>query len=520
WVFVGYAEYDQDTDMPQDFLLARDSLGQLLWMTPVPYTAASRGPVGRRTTSLDVLSDGSIVMAGWVFVCDVGWSYTSGVVRLDQSGGILWEHPYEFEEDVSIDVLALNGTDKIAASTTRKVMILDLNGEQLTEWDCPITPIQSMLWDSDTTILMLTDRFLLRMKWDGTPAGGQDLTVAGLDLVLSNDSIVVLTTDSIIRVAPDMVIGPRHSITGYPGTALELLERDGGLFIMTDEAIIPLDDTNVPQSLVELDLIEGHTIGDGVLIEDGLLTAGNMRYESKSAGIVRSYLMDGSAQEHDMDIGIEASVDSTWFEPWGSPALGALYSFVDIRVRITNHSTVVVNEIVLTTLSPFVISYCINESYNEYLHDLGLAPGASTEVVLHGLHWRYHADPPTTTYASDVCVDALSPNNLMDRSLENNHSCTTASFTNTVGMGEQSIGVFVQVSPNPFTDHIFLRSSTTGPLQLTLLDATGREVFTSRISSSSSTARIDLPDLTEGVYLLRTTDDKQQWTGRLVRAAE
>ena len=224
--------------------------------------------------------------------------------------------------------------------------------------------------------------------------------------------------------------------------------------------------------------------------------------------------------QQDVDVGIEASIDPAWFEPWGLPANGALYSYVNVWVRITNNSTSVLDELVLTTECPYVIGYCVNNAHNAYLHDLDLAPGVSTDILLQDVHWRYHAEPPTSTYTSDVCVQALSPNDLMDRWLEDNHSCTVASFTNTVGIGEFGDNFLGAVSPDPFTDHLLLRSSNIGPMNVTLLDATHREVLTSQAARSIGPTRIDLPELTEGIYFLRAIDGNGQWTQRLVKAGD
>ena len=121
-----------------------------------------------RTTNLDVLGDGSIVTAGRVFGCDVA-TFESGVTRLDGTGSILWERSFEIAEGY-MDVLAPGSTDKIAVSISDPIMVIYLSGEPLGSWGSPVRPVQAMLWDSDTTLLMLADTVLLKMKWDGTPS--------------------------------------------------------------------------------------------------------------------------------------------------------------------------------------------------------------------------------------------------------------------------------------------------------------------------------------------------------------
>lgn len=81
-------------------------------------------------------------------------------------------------------------------------------------------------------------------------------------------------------------------------------------------------------------------------------------------------------------------------------------------------------------------------------------------------------------------------------------------------------GPLFQVFPNPFTDHLRLRSvGFRGGLRISLLDATGREVYGAERNHwlPETTQSITLPRLKVGVYFLRLSGNGYSWTEKLLR---
>ncbi len=78
----------------------------------------------------------------------------------------------------------------------------------------------------------------------------------------------------------------------------------------------------------------------------------------------------------------------------------------------------------------------------------------------------------------------------------------------------------VSITPNPFHQSIYLKLSTSEPLQLdlSLTDLQGRKLLTDRLAVNGTAAMtLHLPDLPAGTYLLSLRNGKGEWLQRVVK---
>jgi hypothetical protein len=84
------------------------------------------------------------------------------------------------------------------------------------------------------------------------------------------------------------------------------------------------------------------------------------------------------------------------------------------------------------------------------------------------------------------------------------------------GIANQLNAVPFFAAPNPFTNALSLKNSTDNAVGITIFDALGRSVLTSRLEVNS-TGQFDTSLLNKGVYFARFTDGKKTTTQKLIK---
>jgi hypothetical protein len=150
-----------------------------------------------------------------------------------------------------------------------------------------------------------------------------------------------------------------------------------------------------------------------------------------------------------------------------------------------------------------------------HLSGLNLAPGASITAVLDSL-WLNYAPWAWVNTNQQFCISALSPNNLYDRDQSDNLACDTAHIV--LGMedpGRPPFSVFHDLQQERL--ELRFHSPTTTPMDLQVLDLSGRMHATTRIAAGTSAHSLGTTGLAQGIYLLSAQGPQARWTVKWVK---
>ena len=74
----------------------------------------------------------------------------------------------------------------------------------------------------------------------------------------------------------------------------------------------------------------------------------------------------------------------------------------------------------------------------------------------------------------------------------------------------------IQISPNPFENTLNIRNFNTEKITIELCDVVGKVILIQKINGEEST-NLDTQSLSKGIYFLRSSNGKQQWTSKVVK---
>lgn len=98
-----------------------------------------------------------------------------------------------------------------------------------------------------------------------------------------------------------------------------------------------------------------------------------------------------------------------------------------------------------------------------------------------------------------------------NRSVHEGDLCLAVAIENDSYAG----GSVIKVFPNPASDRVFL-SGLSGDLELSILDVSGREIFSTRQIRYEKDEAIGLPELIPGLYLITVLHQESMYIGRLL----
>lgn len=463
-----------------------DGAGTLLSIVGVPVGSWS---------DLATMPDGGVLICGSSPMCDVIVN-TSAAVRLDATGSILWTREFVLA-DLRHCAVATSGT--IAMATEDTVLINTADGDSLRAWPSNTGTIAEMHWLNDSSLLVAGASAIAIMD----PMGTTILSIANTqeirDVTVVNDEVLLLLP-GMIQSRSDQLL-PIDSIDlsawtsdakGFTGDGTTNLVRSstGMIQFELDQGVLNNFDFDAPEGYQVLGAaVQGATIS----------TCGVGTYLGRTSGVVRTHLFDGASAEHDNNVGIFiASVDSTWTNsPWTN-----VYAFHQLcHVGVVNHGTTPVSELMIEYFGTSWI--CGPAGVVMDLTGLQLAPGDTAVFPFPELLTTYFTIPQNDSVEVEFCLVALSPDNIIDRDLSDNETCSVVQFVNTVGMDEEEMGA-IRVGPNPISDRIDITfaSPLRGALNAQLFDPTGRQLAEVAVPAGSSTFSWPVLVGQGGVYVL------------------
>jgi 2',3'-cyclic-nucleotide 2'-phosphodiesterase (5'-nucleotidase family) len=112
-----------------------------------------------------------------------------------------------------------------------------------------------------------------------------------------------------------------------------------------------------------------------------------------------------------------------------------------------------------------------------------------------------NVQPVSTRFITDISGNAEWPRNVFVQPLPATFSCTPSVITGTEDWDQAKFVIY----PNPATDKFVIKFSSVGTNQYEIISHTGQKVLSGK--SDKTEVSIYLPDLTEGLYVVRATSE-------------
>jgi len=496
-------------------LSIRNDEGQLLntihtpmWISP---TTTEWGSMGDMIPT----ADGGLYLLGPFFGCDYVGMNT--LMRLDTNGGILWTNEY-IESTWWLSHLAQDPQDRLALVSATHVVLTDLDGMVLDEWEIDLESIRRALWTPTNDLIVASTDSLIRFNADGhaTTSTGLEGVV---DIRTSGSHVLVLTTDELHVLNSEFELQSSQSLPLEGGVAQEFVPGSDEVVLRTELAFWTWTEEEGIFLLFQPELAPGQRIKSAWSTDQGYFTVGDIESLQRRSGLFRSYGTDGSTSHHTEDVSVELALDSVYFEDmgWGTPGTH-FYHRADVTIRLSVLGSAPITDVIISheEYQPYMFG-CEPGSRMVRLHEMELQPGTDTTFTMQGLYATGSPTPPGMLVTTEVCVVAQRPNHVADRDLSNNRACGSGTFMNTVGINDLQQSTLL-VYPNPIVDHVTLAWQHKGMTRIELFDASGRQVL-EKSAQGEGPITMDVSHLNNGIYHLLVRTDQEVHSRILVRSA-
>jgi hypothetical protein len=457
---------------------------------------------------------GGVLVVGPHDGCDVGLP-TSLLMSIDDQGSVTWANDLWFENAQHLDQ-ALDG--RILISTYSHALITDQFGDSLLTLDLDTIGLPSMLWmnwDEDSTVLVVRHGGVVeRRSLEADVLATTNSSIPALqDVINWNGHRLALEQTGMLHVLDAALVELNVLPLGAPFTKGQFIPGDSSLWVIGNQVAVELDTALSILRTVVLDpdaIFDDLTFLGFAVDGDTIAMAGTAVTAQLPAGLIRTVIADGSVAVHDEDVSISIeSIDTTWYELMGA----FVYPRASVTLRVTNEGSGIVENVVVNHFSVYWICEAVERTV--HLSGLNLAPGASITAVLDSL-WLNYASWAWVNTNQQFCISALSPNNLYDRDQSDNLACDTAHIV--LGMedpGRPPFSVFHDLQQERL--ELRFHGPTTTPMDLQVLDLSGRMHATTRIAAGTSAHSLGTTGLAQGIYLLSVQGPQARWTVKWVK---
>jgi hypothetical protein len=485
---------------------------------PVPMTLTGEWEWGF-VSALIRSPVGGFYVAGFWDACDV--ADTSRLIHFGPDGTVLFNTTTPMNWGYGgYDVLAEEPFDHLAFISDSEITITDQMGDSITSWPNPNpgswqTPVFGR-WLPNGDLLLIAGGRIQVVDIGGNTLLEKQFTETIYDTRLYQDEILALSADSVHRLSLELTLLGSTPYTAGVGEP-RFLTSDPAYFQVGHQLY---QWTTLGTTLVlDPELLEGQAIRSMTVRNDTLFTCGNNEAHGFTAGLLRSYALDGSTSVRDVDAAIESVVvDSTWTYPatWNP---NYMYIRANLEITIRNEGTVPIQSLVLGRRIGIPAAMCGLPSGQIPVTELPLMPGNSMTMLAEDLLISVsYIGTSVNDVINNICIVAQSPNGHVDRNHSNDRACVT--LTTPVGM-EELQGSPLTIYPNPFTDRIALElDGSVGRVEIQLFDLQGRMVHSASFDGVQRTVMMELPDITEGTYVLQLRSGDVLRTQRVVRSAK
>ncbi len=155
---------------------------------------------------------------------------------------------------------------------------------------------------------------------------------------------------------------------------------------------------------------------------------------------------------------------------------------------------------------------------NKFIIDMAAVAWASNETIKATRHRSFHflgkalASPCTKIRVRNISAYKKdgTPLNITAKDLE-------LCFTNMTNTDEKTaIQSPIQIAPNPFENELIVKNDATESVDIQVINVVGQVILQQQINAASN-VRLNTSDLVNGIYFLKCSNGKQQWTTKVIK---
>lgn len=505
WAVIGGA-----TSAGSHAISVRNADGTIAWEEVGQY--GNDGNMGQ----VVLMPDSGLLRAGLFDGCDI-LGGDNQVRRYAQDGTMMWERIIQtWEWGIT---LVANGTiDHIALASQDSVYILDLDGNTTGGFAVPSGDVHGICWASDSTLFLVRGTDLKLVDLQGSEMASSTIGPDVLDMHWDGQHHFILANDSVRRFSPDLLPFGNHVLLGINGNS-RFVPSDSALYVNTATGLYQLADDGTATLLFPWPALPNLTTTGCAVRSGTVLAVGNTDISGRNTGIIRTLSMNGDAAQHDQDVEVLLQVDSAWTEYSGTP----YYPWdrkADLTGFVVNHGTDTLRSVVLSMWK--YVPFLLCDPFTNRIDTSGFAlpPGDTLDLpfgvvdVALGLAQSQVADA-----SGEICIVALAPDHLADRNPDDNTACETVNFP--MGIGNIERQASLNLAPNPAVNTCVLSglAALGTPVQVRILDLTGRIVAEQNSIGSSHNLELDISSLAPATYLVVAEGSNVRAMAKLVVAS-
>jgi hypothetical protein len=496
-----------------------DTLGNILWSTPVNPRFAETNLVYEIVAS----EDGGVYLLGYGRpTCDVIDDCFWYIQKYDPlSGNATWTRIWADQTcyEMLLTGLSLNASDQLV------VNYVDSSGSYISTLGPGGMTSDSLEIDrmgiSGFENLSGYEKvgFKADSIWGFDPSGNTidslifSSNIKGLESM--NDTLYVLTQDSIYKIDQDFQIIRATTITGFSNYS-HLKIRDGNiLFVSNGTASQDILMLNSQLQLADTITIPVAPSNDTYKDFNQLHFSAGINFPLTMYTAIRyldySLTSNQNASVNTTDIGIIGlnPISVSAVEQQNNQNIYRI--FLEAEVLIKNYGTNTLNS---CHINHYVqpTNACNPLVYNHEFDNLNLAPGDSMWLTLGYMHNELNYFPDSVIQR-EICIYTSHPNYKTDLNITNDNYCENVVFGH-VGIREEDMDEF-SLYPNPTTGVINLNLPIENHTSFSIFGIQGTRIMNGEINSN----KLDISSLANGMYFIQflSADHQKYITRKIVK---
>lgn len=436
WGEFTYLTHSQIGDEQGWYYVLRkvDTLGNVIWTTSVlPGLANSVD-----NAEIAVTDNGDVYCSGFTFqgtdVLDIKKFF---IVKISSSGDILWSYlsDYDYTDYLQSGGLRLDNSGNVMInvsysnnmiSSESTIFNVTSDGVLLDSLQIPLPYLKPLGTFSGFSKIGATNQTLYGINSSGTLTDSLSFSAPVQSFETLQDTLFVLTTDSVYKVSPTFQVLERAAINGYTDYGNLKVEADKIEFISLSSSLICIHTmshafqylhtdtiTSTPDTKFRLNYNDEHV---SIASDFDLSLYTSIRYQDFSRTSSESQIV------HTTDIGVVAInfTDSTIVYD------SQIYCTINISadVLVQNFGNDTLQSCRLNCLKKIQF-YTPDDFYYQYFTDLNLPPGGTVWLSLGEVRNEavYIGQGSPGVISSNVCIYTSHPNNVTDLNVSNDQSC-------------------------------------------------------------------------------------------------
>ncbi len=487
---------------------ARNADGTIAWEQIDQYfTGQDYGEVVQ-------LPDSGLLSVGASDGCDfIGPE--SRVRRYAPDGNVVWERIMVPIATGLVTIAAKGSIDHVAVASQDSVYVMDMDGNLVGGYHAQNGDIQKIQWAGDTCFVIVRGTVLHLVDIAGNELASTPIGSTVVDIHWNGQELFVLANGSVLRFSADLTLLNSTALPDLDANS-SFVVSESGLYVYTASGLYQLAADGTPTFLFPWPALPNLTTTGCAVRDNTVLSIGNTDISYRFTGICRTLSMSGDAPQHDQDVEVLLQVDSTWTEfeggyyPWDRHA--------DITGFVVNHGSDTLHSVVLSMWIQVPYLLCDQPVNRIDTTGFALAPGDTLSLPFGAVDVELGLQSAQAEGAGQICIVALAPDHLADRTPDDNTACSTVDYV--LGVNELSRKSSLSLAPNPAINSCVLSglASLGAPVRVNIMDLTGRVVAEQFNTASTNDMQLDISGLPPATYILSTEGIRSRGEMKLVIA--